>query len=61
MDKINSSEHSKCNMIKGSDIMSNLNICLLFSEERIQWGSPREPDDYDSIPMKKLEMLSGRE
>ena len=36
-------------MIRGSDIMHDLNIDLLFSEEIIRWGSAQNPFDYDSI------------
>ena len=45
-------------MIIGNDILHELGIDLLFSEERIRWGNPRNPFGYDSIPMKTLGTLS---
>ena len=39
-------------MIIGSDLMNELNIDLLFSENKIHIGT--EQSGYDSIPMKKL-------
>ena len=45
-------------MIIGSDIMHDLNIDLLLSEERIRWGSSQNPFDYDSIPMEELGVVS---
>ena len=40
MDKVNKSKDSKYDMIIGSDILHELGIDLLFSEERIRWGNP---------------------
>ena len=44
-------------MIIGSDILHELGIDLLFSEERIILGNPNNPFDYNSIPMKILGIL----
>ena len=45
-------------MIIGSDIMHDLNIDLLFSEEIIRWGSAQNPFDYDSITMEEMGVVS---
>ena len=48
-------------MIIGNDILYDLGIDLMFSKERILWGNPHNPLDYDSIPMKTLGTLSDNE
>ena len=44
MDKVNKSKNSKYDIIIGSDLMSDLNIDLIYSEERITWGNPAGND-----------------
>ena len=51
VDKVN-------DMIIGGDILHELGIDLPFSKERIRWGNPHNPFDYNSIPMKTLGILS---
>ena len=58
VDKVNKTKDSRYDMIIGNDILHELGIDLLFSEERIRWGNPRNLFDYDSIPMKTLGILS---
>ena len=48
-------------MIIGNDILHDLGIDLMFSKERIRWGNPKNPFDYDSIPINTLGMLSDEE
>ena len=48
-------------MIIGSDLMSDLDIDLRYSEERITQGNPAGNDKYDSIPMKELGILSDKD
>ena len=57
MDEVNKSKDSRYDMIIGNDILHDLGIDLMFSEERIWWGNPHNPFDYDSIPMKTLGTL----
>ena len=58
MDKINKTKDSRYDMIIGNDILHDLGIDLMFSKERIRWGNPNNPFDYDSIPMKIIGTLS---
>ena len=58
MDKVNKSKDSKYDMLIGNDILYDLGIDLMFSEEIIRWDNPNNPFDYDSIPMKTLGTLS---
>ena len=58
VDEVNKTKDSRYDMIISNDILHELGIDLLFSEERIRWGNPRNPFDYDSIPMKTLGILS---
>ena len=58
-EKVNRSKDSTYDMIIGSDLMSDLDIDLLFSEQRIRIG--KQPEDYDYIPMKTLGELSDPE
>ncbi len=55
VDSVQRSKDSNYDLILGSDIMNDLNIDLLFSENKIRIGQKNE---YDSIPMKELGMLS---
>ena len=48
-------------MIIGSDLMSDLNIDLRYSEERITWGNPASNNEYDSIPMTELGILNDKD
>ena len=61
VDKVNKSKDSKYDMIIGNDIFHYPGIDLIFSKERILWGNPNNPFDYDSIPMKTLGTLSDEE
>ena len=58
VDETQRSKDSSYDMIIGSDIMSDLDIDLLFSESRIRIGPPSKPEEYDYIPMKELGILS---
>ena len=60
-DEVNKSKDSKYNMIIGSDILHDLQIDLLYSKEKIRWGSPNNPFKYNSIPMKELGSISDEE
>ena len=48
-------------MIIGSDLMSDLDINLRYSEERITWDNPAGNNKYNSIPMKELGILSEKD
>ena len=61
VDEVNKSKDSRYDMIIGNDILHDLGIDLMFSEERIWWGNPHNPFDYDSIPMKTLGTFSDNE
>ena len=61
MEEINKTKDSRYDMIIGNDILHDLGIDLMFSKERIWWGNPNNPFDYDSIPMKTLGILSDEE
>ena len=54
MDEVNKTKDSRYDMIIGNDILHDLGIDLMFSEEKIQWKNKNNPFDNDSIPMKKL-------
>ena len=58
VDKINKTKDSRYDMIIGNDILHDLGIDLMFSKERIWWGNPNNPFDYNSIPMETLGILS---
>ena len=45
-------------MIISNDILHDLGIDHMYSEERIRWDNPNNPFDYDNIPMKTLGTLS---
>ena len=47
-------------MIIGNDILHNLGIDLMFSEETTQWKNKNNPFDNNSIPMKTLGTLSDK-
>ena len=61
MDEVNKSKDYKYNMIIGSDILHDLQIDLLYSKERIRWGSPNNPFEYDPIAIKELGSMSDKE
>ena len=61
VDEVNKSKDSRYDMIIGNDILHDLGIDLMFSEERIQWKHPHNPFEYDSIPMKELGAFSGKD
>ena len=58
VDKVHKSKDFKYDLIIGSDILYNLQINLLFLEERIRWGSPNNPFHYNLILMKELGLMS---
>ena len=59
--KLINHNNSKYDIIIGSDLMSDLNIDLRYSEEQITWGNPASNDEYDSIPMKELGILNDKD
>ena len=61
VDKVNKSKDSKYDMVIGNDILYDLQIDLLYSEERIRLGSPNNPFEYNSITMKELGSMSDTE
>ena len=61
VDKVNKSKDSTYDMIIVNDILYDLGIDLIFSKERIRWSNPKNPFDYNSIPMKTLGTLSDKE
>ena len=61
MDKVNKSKDSRYDMIIDNDILHDLDIDLKFSKEKVWWGNPHNPFDYDSIPTKILGTFSDNE
>lgn len=58
VDEVNKTKDSRYDMIVGNDILHDLGIDLMFSEEKIQWKNKNTPFDNNSIPMKTLGTLS---
>lgn len=61
VEKVNNCKDSKYNMSICSDIIYDLNIDLLFSEELITWGSLQNSFNYNSIQMIELGVMSDPE
>ena len=61
MDEVQRSKTCSYDTIIGSDIISDLDIALLFSELWISIGHPSKPEEYDYIPIKVLGVLQDKE
>ena len=61
MDKVNKLKYSKYDMIIGSDILNDLHIDLLYSEERVRWKSSNNLFRYNLIPIEELGSMSDKE